>query len=244
MARTTLRVAAGTFILSTWTLGAALAGDQTSDGAVPASTPVVQAAADGSAAPGCVRLTSMTEPQPQPQPQVQPAANPGSGPVTQTRYEYPPQYEPNYHLSGVVTQHPRPVPAPYWLSPDAAQITPTGYPYLNAPMYPVPKQDVPYQTGATVLTNQAFYPHEMLYPHTYRALYPPYYYEVHGCWKTLPWGISNVEHWRLRGTLVTVKYRSSISIFSGFASPVFPFSDRDANPMGTAKNDQDPAYIH
>ena len=45
-------------------------------------------------------------------------------------------------------------------------------------MYPTPLPNIPYQVGATVLTNQALYPHEMLYAHTYRALYPPYYYEV------------------------------------------------------------------
>ena len=70
-----------------------------------------------------------------------------------------------------------------------------------------------------LITNQAFDPHEMLYPHTYRSIYPPYYYEVHGGWKLFPWGVVQSEQWRLRGTVVTVKYSSSIGLFSGYVPP-------------------------
>jgi hypothetical protein len=269
----TLRVAAGTVILSTWTLStAALAGDQEMNEAVPESAPItqcgpVQHAVARETEPGRIRLTSLSEPQAEPQhavasqpaqqavvqppaaqqPAQQAAAKPGAsqGPVNQTNYDYPPQYHVNYHLSGVTTHIAHPVTAPYWLPPDAANVTPTGYPFTNAPLYPTPLPNIPYQVGATVLTNQALYPHEMLYAHTYRALYPPYFYEVHGGWKVMPWGVTNVEHWKLRGTLVTVKYHSSIKLFSGFVPGVFPFVPFDANPMGSVKNNQDPAYaIH
>jgi hypothetical protein len=261
MVRTTLRVAAGTVILSTWTLSAAFAGDQKPEYADPAYAPaqcgpVQHAVAIECEPAGRIRLTSLSVPQPEQQavqnpvaqqPASQPASSQpgpsGSGPVSQTRYEYPPQYHVNYHLAGVTTHIPHPVTAPYWLPPDAPNVTPTGYPFTNAPMYPTPLPNIPYQVGSTVLTNQALYPHEMLYAHTYRALYPPYYYEVSGAWKPMPWGVSNCEHWKLRGTLVTVKYHSSIGFLSGFSPPVFPFLPHEANPMGTAKNDMDPAGI-
>jgi hypothetical protein len=119
----------------------------------------------------------------------------------------------------VVVHEAGPVPAPLYLPPTAPNITPNGYPYLNAPMYPCPLPNIPYQVGATFLTNQAFDPHEMLYPHTYRSLYPPYYYEVSGGWKVLPWGVAQGERWRLRGTYVSVKYKSSWGLFSGWCPP-------------------------
>ena len=109
--------------------------------------------------------------------------------------------------------------APVFVPPHAPGIIPCQYPYLNAPMYPCPVPNVPYQTGGTLITNQAFYPQEMLYPHTYRSIYPPYYYEVHGGWKLFPWGVVQSENWRLRGTVVTVKYSSSIGLFSGYVPP-------------------------
>ena len=43
------------------------------------------------------------------------------------------------------------------------------YPRLNAPLYPAPVQNTPSWNGATIITNQALAPHEMLYPHEYRA---------------------------------------------------------------------------
>lgn len=93
------------------------------------------------------------------------------------------------------------------------------YPQLDAPMNPVPRANIPIQTGATLISNQAFAPHEMLYPHRYRALYPPYYYKVKGGWLWTPFGIRQKEQWKLQGTLVDVKYKSHISPFSGFRVP-------------------------
>jgi hypothetical protein len=79
------------------------------------------------------------------------------------------------------------------------------YPPIQAPLYPSPRPDVPREVGWTLITSPALAPHEMLYPHTYRALYPPYYY----CNKC---GLSCIPFFPkpcLRGTEVTVKYRSS-----------------------------------
>ncbi len=140
-------------------------------------------------------------------------ANVGAQPVNQAGF---------YHHAGVQVQHPRVVPAPLYLTPDAPGLTPTGYPHLNAPLYPVPLPNIPYQTGGAFITNQALDPHEYLYPHRYRSLYPPFYYEVHGCWKVFPWGVAQSERWRLRGTLVKVNYRSSYSLFSGYCPPGLP----------------------
>jgi hypothetical protein len=141
------------------------------------------------------------------------SAQPGERAIEQTGY---------HKLAGVVVHHAGPVPAPLYLPPTAPNITPTGYPWLNAPMYPCPLPYIPYQVGGTLITNQAFDPHEMLYPHTYRSLYPPYYYEVTGGWKVFPWGVGQSETWRLRGTYVSVKYHSSWGLFSGWCPPAVP----------------------
>ena len=100
-----------------------------------------------------------------------------------------------------------------------AHRVPPGYPYLNAPLYSSPVQNVPYQVGGTLITNQAFAPHEMLYPHTYHAIYPPYYYSVKGSWMISPWGVWSRDTWRLQGTEVKVKYRSRIPLLTGFVAP-------------------------
>jgi hypothetical protein len=124
-------------------------------------------------------------------------------------------------------QPPGAVPAPGGV-PGAVAAAPTaapgfpvlpGYPYLDASLSPTPQPYVPYQVGGTVITNQAFFPHEMLYPHTYRAMYPPYYYKVRGHWLVLPWGTQSSEHWQLQGTMVQVRYRSWINPLSGFHPP-------------------------
>ncbi|MBW3542989.1 MAG: hypothetical protein KY476_22230 [Planctomycetes bacterium] len=94
-----------------------------------------------------------------------------------------------------------------------------GYPYLDAPLYPSPVPNVPYQVGATLITNQALAPHEMLYKHEYKALYPPYYYKVDGGWVVTPWGVWSHEDWKLQGTQVEVEYRPHYSIFSMFCPP-------------------------
>lgn len=87
-----------------------------------------------------------------------------------------------------------------------------GYVKLDAPLYPVPRPNIPYQVGSTMITNQALAPHEMLYPHSYRALYPPFYYRVRGHW----WGAFGCSHaydrWELEGTEVEVKYSSHIPL--------------------------------
>lgn len=94
-----------------------------------------------------------------------------------------------------------------------------GYPYLNAPLYPTPEPHVLYQTGASIITNQAFAPHEMLYPHKYHGIYGPFYYKVNGHWKVLPWGVWSSENWTLQGTHVHVNYRSKRKFLSGFHPP-------------------------
>jgi hypothetical protein len=95
-----------------------------------------------------------------------------------------------------------------------------GYPHFDGGLYPCPQPFVPHQVGGTVITNQALAPHEMLYPHNYRALYPPYYHQVSGGWIVTPFGVQSFDRWRLKGTEVEVKYRSHISLFSGFSKPV------------------------
>ena len=100
-----------------------------------------------------------------------------------------------------------------------SQVEPVPYPRTRASLYPCPVQYTPSWQGGTVITNQAFAPHEMLYPHEYRAMYPPYYYKVKGGWVWTPFGMKQHESWKLQGTEVSVKYKSHISIFSGFCPP-------------------------
>jgi hypothetical protein len=107
-----------------------------------------------------------------------------------------------------------------------AQLPPTylyqpGYAYLNAPLYPSPQPHVPPEVGSTVITNQALSPHEMLYRHEYRALYPPFYYRVNGRWVVSPYGVTNRETWGLQGTEVRVKYHHHISPFALFVPPIY-----------------------
>ena len=117
-------------------------------------------------------------------------------------------------------------PAPTPIDADLAQssapipqpIQQPGYVRLGAPMYPTPRPNIPAWTGSTVITNQAFAPQEMLYPHTYRAIYPPYYHRVKGGWILTPFGVRSHEKWELQGTMVQVKYRSS---YPGLLSGAF-----------------------
>lgn len=95
-----------------------------------------------------------------------------------------------------------------------------GYVKLNAPMYPSPRPNIPIWTGSTVITNQALAPHEMLYPHTYRAMYPPFYHRVKGKYFWTPFGMRTHESWQLQGTMVEVKYRSKWPKFGGPHKPV------------------------
>lgn len=105
-------------------------------------------------------------------------------------------------------------------TPDVTTQGTPAYPYLNAPMYSSPRQNIPYQVGGAVITNQAFYPQEMLWAHKYRAMYPPYYYKVRGHWHVTPFGVHQSERWKLQGTEVKVNYKSHISPFAGFCPPV------------------------
>ena len=91
----------------------------------------------------------------------------------------------------------------------------SGYVRLNAPLYPSPRPNIPIWTGSTMITNQAFAPHEMLYPHKYRAMYPPFYHRVHGCYFWTPFGMRSHEHWKLQGTMVQVKYNSHWPLHMG-----------------------------
>ncbi len=105
--------------------------------------------------------------------------------------------------------------------PSPSYLAQPGYVFLNAPLYPTPQPFVPQEVGSTVITNQAFSPHEMLYAHRYHAMYPPFYYKVNGRWFATPSGLLNRETWKLQGTEVKVKYHSHISPFALFAPPVF-----------------------
>ena len=107
----------------------------------------------------------------------------------------------------VVAQAPR-VPAN---QPPAAPTT-AGYARLNAPLYPSPVQNIPHQVGGVVITNPALAPHEMLYEHEYRGLYPPFYYKVKGWWVWTPFGIESHDRWELTGTEVRVRYRNTSNI--------------------------------
>lgn len=93
------------------------------------------------------------------------------------------------------------------------------YPYLGAPLYSSPKQDIPQKIGGTLITNQAFAPHEMLYPHEYRSMYGPFYYRVKGNWIWTPFGMESHDKWELMGTEVKVKYRPTYSLGSLFIPP-------------------------
>ena len=93
------------------------------------------------------------------------------------------------------------------------------YPQTGAALYPAPVPGIPHQIGGTLIPNQAFHPHEMLYAHEYKAMYPPYYYKVNGGWMVTPFGVWSHEDWKLQGTTVEVKYKSSISPFSLYKRP-------------------------
>ena len=96
---------------------------------------------------------------------------------------------------------------------------PNVYPRLNAPMYPAPVQYTPAWNGGSFITNQAFAPHEMTYPHRYHAMYPPFYHKVEGKWVMTPFGMRQHEEWKLEGTEVIVNYRSRFKLFSGYHPP-------------------------
>jgi len=90
----------------------------------------------------------------------------------------------------------------------------------QAALYPAPRGGIPPQVGGTAIVNHAFHPHELMYPHQYKAMYGPYYYKVHGKWIVTPFGVWSHENWKLQGTQVEVKYKSHISKFAKFHPPV------------------------
>ncbi len=90
------------------------------------------------------------------------------------------------------------------------------YPQMNAALYPCPQYNIPYQVGATVITNQAMAPHEMLYGHKYKAMYGPFYYKVKGRRILTPFGFESHENWKLMGTEVRVKYNTRFGLFTGY----------------------------
>jgi len=112
-----------------------------------------------------------------------------------------------------------PAPGAFGYAPNP-YVGPQGqYPHLDAPLYPGPHQNVPSYASGVMITNQAFAPHEMMYPHSYHAMYPPFYHKVKGSWHWTPKGMRQHEEWKLEGTEVIVNYRSKYRAFSGFVAP-------------------------
>jgi hypothetical protein len=112
-----------------------------------------------------------------------------------------------------VQNAPMPINPEAYAIPQQAPVQQPGYVQLGAPLYPSPRPNIPIWTGATMITSPALAPHEMLYPHTYRSIHPPYYHRVKGGWIWTPLGIRSHERWELQGTQVTVKYRSQAPVW-------------------------------
>lgn len=108
------------------------------------------------------------------------------------------------------TEHLGPLPAA--LNP----VFPQAHPRPQAGLYPSPVQNTPQWIDQTLITNPAFAPHEMLYPHEYHAMYGPFYYKNCGTFIWTPFGMRTHERWKLQGTEVKVKYHDRIKLFSGF----------------------------
>ena len=92
--------------------------------------------------------------------------------------------------------------------------------YSAGALYPSPVPGVPTYVGGTAIPNPAFHPHELMYPHRYKAMYGPFYHKVNGHWIVTPFGVWSKENWKLQGTTVDVKYKSHISPFALFHPPV------------------------
>ena len=135
--------------------------------------------------------------------------------VSQGVYTYPASSTspagPTYHGGGMMT--PQPQGGYYPMTSGGS------YPQPGAALYPAPVPGIPSQIGGAAIMNQAFHPHEMLYPHEYHAMYPPYYYKVNGGFMVSPFGVWSHENWKLEGTQVDVKYNSHISPFTLFHVP-------------------------
>ena len=157
--------------------------------------------------------------------------NTAAAPVPGYAHAVAPGYVPAYPGAYGPRVFPGHGEAPVVMAPNPAALPPVqaGYPYLNAPLYPCPQPNVPVQVGSTLITNQAFAPQEMLYPHDYQAMYPPFYYKVKGHWLTTPFGVKSDERWELLGTKVKVKYRSAIPFWAGYSVPHRDHFDWDKN---------------
>ncbi len=131
----------------------------------------------------------------------------------------PQQYQrPIRRVSGLAPK----VPADQPPKPPSA----AGIVRLNSPLYPAPRQNIPHQVGGVVITNPALAPHEMLYEHEYRALYPPFYYRVKGSWMWTPFGIESHDKWELVGTEVRVRYESEQGLIKRLGNMIVrPFFD-------------------
>ncbi|HET6422419.1 MAG TPA: hypothetical protein VFG20_01975 [Planctomycetaceae bacterium] len=116
--------------------------------------------------------------------------------------------------------------APMPIGPQPAEavapVIQPGYVHLGAPLYPAPRTNIPPHVGMTIITSPALAPHEFLYPHTYRATFPPYYHRVKGGYIWTPFGMRSHEKWELQGTEVTVKYRSEFPVLKPFHPPFNP----------------------
>lgn len=138
-------------------------------------------------------------------------------------------------LNGAMAQNGAPIQEPLSYSNAVYGTSPVVTPG-SAALYPSPVPHVPVEVGGSMITNQALAPHEMLYPHRYRALYGPFYYRK-VLWfpslyrsevaRTNIYGETTYRRrWRLApatklvGTEVKVNYRGSISPFSGFLPPL------------------------
>ncbi|MFM7057441.1 MAG: hypothetical protein ACKO2P_11030 [Planctomycetota bacterium] len=183
-------------------------GDSTSSGKVASANGIERAVVRDAEKQSVVRRTSGgQQDQKSSRPPVATVA--GSGPRARlVRQEVVPAPAPS--------PDPGPVAGPVVYGPQSGL---AGYPQTGAALYPAPIPGIPHQVGGTVIMNPAFQPHEMLYGHEYRALYPPYYYQVNGEWLVTPFGVWSQEHWKLKGTEVNARYRTSISPFSFFTPP-------------------------
>jgi hypothetical protein len=137
---------------------------------------------------------------------------------TPARFENAQQARPISYMHGHVKKHKNYTAGQPMPSAAGMNVLP-GYPQLGAPMYPSPKPGIPDYVGRTVITNQALAPQEMLYAHEYNAMYGPYYYNVKGGWLWTPFGVRSHERWKLEGTKVNVKYKTSFGLFPKFIPP-------------------------
>lgn len=115
-------------------------------------------------------------------------------------------------MNGGVGVYQTPPPAVVYGAPGIARV--------DGAMYPSPQPGIPAYVGQTMITNPALDPHEMLYAHSYRGLYGPFYHKTQRHWVLTPFGICKTEKRTLMGTEVRVNYKSHIGWCSLFFPPV------------------------